>query len=207
MIDMFDELSAIHRSVARDRADGDEVVRVTLRRSYPTDAEDLWSAVTEPERIARWFMPISGDLREGGRFQLEGNASGEIQACDPPRQFRTTFGGEASVVTVTLTPLGAEQTELTLDHTVPVSMAGSVAGALYVGPGWDGALLGLHLTVSGQVSGDPVAAAHSPEALEFSHQSVLRWTDVVAVSGATAEETEDARQVAMAQFAPHVNAG
>jgi hypothetical protein len=36
---------------------------------------------------------------------------------------------------------------------------------------------------------------------------VLRWTDVVAVSGATAEETEDARQVAMAQFAPHVNAG
>src|SRR5690606_22050656 len=47
-----------------------------LMRSYPTTQDDLWDAITNPERIPRWFMPVSGDLRPGGHYQLEGNAGG-----------------------------------------------------------------------------------------------------------------------------------
>ncbi len=203
MKDLIDELAAVHRQVARENTDGDEVVRVTMRRSYPTDAADLWSALTEPERIARWFMPISGDLREGGSFQLEGNASGDILTCEPPSLLRTTFGGPDSIVTLTLTPDGDTATELTLDHVVPLSMAQSVAGALFVGPGWDGAFLGLGLYTAGEaVGGDPREAANTPEVQKFNVASIERWTTVANEAGAAPEEIEQLRAIAFAQFAP-----
>ena len=56
-----------------------------LRRRYDAAIEDVWDAVTDPDRLKRWFLPISGDLRVGGTFQLEGNAGGEILSCEPPR--------------------------------------------------------------------------------------------------------------------------
>jgi uncharacterized protein YndB with AHSA1/START domain len=202
MKDIVDQLAAIHREVAREPGDPDEVVRVTLRREYPTTAEDLWSALTEPDRMSRWFMPITGDLKVGGSFQLEGNAGGDILDCDPPTRFRTTFGGESSLVTVTLRPAGDSATELTLDHTVPVAMAGSIAGALFVGPGWDGGLLGLYLHVTGHADGDPVAAATSPEAVDVTHRSLLAWIDVVAAGDVTPDELEAVREAAMAQYPP-----
>jgi len=149
MIDTTDQIDAIHREVDRRSVDGDEVVSVLLRRAYGASVQDVWSAVTDPERIARWFMPVSGDLREGGDFQLHGNAGGRILRCDPPRMLRATFGGESSIVEVRLTPDGDDSTTLELEHTVPIEMAGSGAGALFVGPGWDGAVMGLGLYLSG----------------------------------------------------------
>jgi hypothetical protein len=72
-----------------------------------------------------------------------------------------------------------------------------------VGPGWDGALLGLGLFLRGEAVGDPVAAANSPEAQEFSKQSVHAWAEVVKDSGtATDEELAAATEVSLAQFAP-----
>jgi hypothetical protein len=148
-------------------------------------------------------MPISGDLRVGGSFQLEGNAGGEILTCEPPRLLKVTFGGPTSIVQVRLTPQGDSDTVLELEHTVPIEMAQSGAGALYVGPGWDGALMGLGLFLRGEAVGDPVAAANSPQALEFSKQSVHAWAEVVRDSGsATAEQLAAATEVSLAQFAP-----
>jgi uncharacterized protein YndB with AHSA1/START domain len=46
---------------------------------------------TNPERIPRWFLPVSGELKEGGRYQLEGNAGGTITRCDPPHGFDATW--------------------------------------------------------------------------------------------------------------------
>ena len=98
-------------------------------------------------------MPISGDLRKGGSFQLEGNAGGDILECERPRRFRVTFGGEASFFEIRLSPTGDGATTLELEHTVPIEMAQSGAGALWVGPGWDGGLLGLALFLAGEVAG------------------------------------------------------
>ena len=202
MIDMPAQIGAIHRTVSRaPREDGGENVTVLARRTYAADPEDTWSALTEPSRIARWFMPISGDLRIGGSFQLEGNASGEILECDPPRRFRVTFGGETSIVEVRLFADGDGVTRLELEHTVPIEMAQSGAGALWVGPGWDGGLLALGLFLDGKVANDPVAAASSPEALAFSEESVRAWAAAVEASGtATPEELAAAVGISMAQF-------
>jgi Activator of Hsp90 ATPase homolog 1-like protein len=159
--------------------------------------------VTDPDRMKRWFMPISGDLRVGGSFQLEGNAGGEIISCEPPHLLRVTFGGPTSIVELRLSPDGDDETVLELEHSVPLEIAQSVAGALFVGPGWDGAFLGLDLYLRGDVVDDPVAAANSPEAQAFSKESVQAWTAVVESSGAVGpDEIAAAREMSLAQFAP-----
>ncbi|MEV4539463.1 SRPBCC family protein [Asanoa sp. NPDC049518] len=204
MIDIANHLKAIHREVGVGPAEaGGEEVSVVLRRTYAAPVEDVWDALTDPDRIKRWFYPLTGDLREGGTFQLEGNAGGEIRRCEPPHRLTVTFGGPTSVVTLRLSAGTGDDTELELTHTVPIEMAGSGAGALFVGPGWDGALLGLALHLAGEVFDDPIAYAGSPEVREFSRGSVDAWEAVVASSGtATADETAAGRQMALAQFAP-----
>jgi uncharacterized protein YndB with AHSA1/START domain len=205
VIDITNQLNAIDRNVEQlPAADGaGELVCVRMRRSYDTPIQDVWEAVTQPDRIRRWLLPISGDLRVGGRFQLEGNAGGQILTCEPPRLLRTTFGDPNSIVELRLTPQGDGDTVLELEHTVPIELAQSSAGALYVGPGWDGALMGLGRFLRGEDIGDPVAAANSPEAQEFSRHSVHAWAAAVKDSGtATPEQLAAATEVSLVQFAP-----
>ena len=84
-----------------------------------------------------------------------------------------------------------------------MAMAGSGAGALFVGPGWEGALLGLGIHLRGEATGDPLQAASSPEVVEFNRGSIDRWTEVVQTSGtATAEEIAAGRGMAAAQYTP-----
>lgn len=201
-MDLLKQIATIDRQVVSD--DG-ETVSVRLSRRYQTTPEDVWEALTDPDRMKRWFMPISGDLRVGGSFQLEGNAGGEILHCDPPNSLRVTFGSETSVVELTLTPDG-EATLLRMEHTVPLAMAGSGAGALYVGPGWDGAFLGLALHLESDVEGDPRSAANSPQVQEFNLESIAAWTAVVEASGtATPAQIAEAAAVSRAQFAPDLS--
>jgi uncharacterized protein YndB with AHSA1/START domain len=187
-------------AIAREVSDGDEV-GVRMERRYPAAPADVWEALTDPDRIRRWLMPISGNLRLGGHFQLEGNAGGNILRCEPPRLLQVTFGGETSLVEVRLAADGRD-TVLTLVHTVPKELAGSVAGALFVGPGWDGALLGLALYLDGQVSEDPVAAGNSPQAQEFSARAIDAWVGVLRTAGLDEETIDGAKQASLAQFAP-----
>jgi uncharacterized protein YndB with AHSA1/START domain len=179
-----------------------------ISRTYDSAITDVWDALTDPDRVKRWFMPLSGDLRPGGNFQLEGNAGGDILECEPPHRLRVTFGGPTSLVELRLAPEGEDRTRLELEHTVPIEMAQSGAGALYVGPGWDGGFVALDLYLRGEVVGDPVEAANSPEAIELSRQSVDVWIDVVRGSGtANSEEIEAAAQMSLAQFAPDMEDG
>ncbi|MEU7895028.1 SRPBCC family protein [Nonomuraea sp. NPDC049152] len=202
MIDILAQINATNRGVRRD----DESVTVVMGRTYDAAVEDVWDALTDPDRIKRWLMPISGDLRVGGTFQLEGNAGGEILECDPPYRFKATFGDASSIVEVRLRANGDEHTDFEFEHTVPIAMAVSGAGAFYVGPGWDGALLGLDLFLRGEMATDPVEAANSEEAQRFSKESVLAWTSAIEESGtATAEEIAAGRQVALDQFAPGID--
>jgi len=203
VIDIATQIDAIRRGVATRPAESGELVAVLLRRSYDAPIDDVWDAITDPARIARWFMPVSGDLREGGDFQLEGNAGGRILRCDRPRLLQATFGGDTSIVTLRLTDDGDDRTTLELEHTVPIEMAGGGAGALYVGPGWDGGFLALGLFLDGVVTDDPRAAAGSPEAFAFSRASIAAWTATVEASGtASAEDIAAAVQMSLAQFAP-----
>lgn len=202
IIDIAEQIGATSREVSRQHTESGETVAVTLQRRYPADPTDVWQAITDPERVRRWFLPLTGDLREGGNFELEGNASGDIVKCEPPRHLVVTFGGESSIVDVQLSGDG-QQTLLKLTHTVPVELAGSGAGALYVGPGWDGALMGIALYLAGEVSEDPVAAANSPEVQDFNVSSIKEWVASIEASGtADADAISAAQQASLAQFAP-----
>ncbi|QDP98861.1 hypothetical protein FOE78_16425 [Microlunatus elymi] len=66
---------------------------VRIEDVYPTDIKDLWSAITDPDRLARWYGEVEGELRIGGayRIHLEGPGlygAGRIEVCDPPRRLR-----------------------------------------------------------------------------------------------------------------------
>jgi uncharacterized protein YndB with AHSA1/START domain len=70
-------------------ADGRGIVRMEDR--FDTDIGDLWSALTEPGRLARWIGDVEGDLRLGGEFRARFFASGwegtgQVEACEPPRR-------------------------------------------------------------------------------------------------------------------------
>jgi uncharacterized protein YndB with AHSA1/START domain len=200
--DVLEELAATAREVARRGAGDDELIAVTLRREYPAEVEEVWEAVTDPERLARWFAPVGGDLREGGTFSVEGNAEGQIRECVRPSALTVTWGGPVSVVRVRLSASGAS-TVLELEHTVPAAFAGSGAGALYVGPGWDVALLGLTLWLRGELVEDPAAWEASPEVLEVNAGSIEAWIATVTASGtATDDEVAAATAAAHAQFTP-----
>ncbi|HEY6694728.1 MAG TPA: SRPBCC family protein [Solirubrobacteraceae bacterium] len=110
-----------------------------IRRTYSAPPDDVWDAITDPERLVRWFLPVSGDLREGGRFSLEGNASGQIVRCDRPRELALTweFGGGSSHVTVRLLPEG-EATVLELEHApVPAEIVTNAGDMWGLGAGWE----------------------------------------------------------------------
>ena len=52
---------------------GKPAIVAVATRTYDTTVEDLWEAVTTPARVARWFAPVEGELRQGGRYQIKGN--------------------------------------------------------------------------------------------------------------------------------------
>jgi uncharacterized protein YndB with AHSA1/START domain len=137
-------------------------------RSYPTTVEDLWEAITTPERLSRWFLPVEGDLRLGGRYQLKGNAGGSITRCERPAALDLTweFMGGTSWVNLRLAPEGA-QARLTLEH---IAHKGGVGadhlkrfGPAAVGVGWDLGFYGLERHLE------------SPAA-PLDHEAVEAWT-------------------------------
>ena len=143
------QLGTVERTVSSLERDGQPARAVTLARSYATTVEDLWDAVTNAERIARWFLPISGDLALGGRYQLEGNAGGSITHCERPSFLALTweFGGDVSWVEVRLAEDGP-RARLVLTHTALLTDHWHEFGPGAVGVGWELGLVGmeLHLT-------------------------------------------------------------
>ncbi|HEY3507157.1 MAG TPA: SRPBCC family protein [Actinocatenispora sp.] len=102
-------------------ADGRGAIRLADR--FDTDVDDLWSAITEPDRLARWIGEVKGDLRVGGEYRARYHPSGwegtgRIEQCEPPRRLRLT-GAEPDdphgvVTEITLTPDG-DQTILVVE--------------------------------------------------------------------------------------------
>src|SRR6188508_653698 len=144
MVDVAREIEAIQRSVGMGTIPAGEGHAVTLRRTYNSSIDDVWDALTTPDRINRWFLPISGDFRLGGTYQFEGNAGGKILACEKPNRLLATwvYGSEdpsaISEVEIRLTAAGDESTVFEMSHTavVPDEMW-DMFGPGAVGVGWD----------------------------------------------------------------------
>ena len=133
---------------------------VRFERRYPTTPEDLWSSVTEPERLARWLGPVYGDLRVGGRYELRmgddvdgspQSSAGAVLECDAPRRLLVGWqfpGEEESRVTVDIRPDG-DGAVLVLEH-----LDLQEAAARGYGGGWHASLDQL----DDHVAGRPVRA-------------------------------------------------
>lgn len=118
------------------------------------------------------------------------------------------MGVESSIVDVRPAADGDRRTVLDLEHSVPLEIAGSGAGALYVGPGWDISVQGLATFLDGVVVDDAAAWEGSLEAQRFSARSIAAWTEAVGSGDtATADEISVAAETARAQFAPDLPAG
>ena len=83
------------RVIGRLRAIGPTKGAVRVEDVFDTDAADLWGALTEPERLARWVADVDGDLRPGGTvtttFVSGWEGSGRIDVCDPPHRLLVTM--------------------------------------------------------------------------------------------------------------------
>jgi uncharacterized protein YndB with AHSA1/START domain len=137
--------------VLRATPDG-HVVR--FERDYPTDATDLWRAVTEPDRIARWLAPISGDRREGGRVQVhfdDGASDFDVVTCRAPHELVVHWRqgeGRPTTVTARITPLDDVRARLVLEH----ERLSAEAAPQYAG-GWHWHLDALAATLTGREPG------------------------------------------------------
>ncbi len=149
-LDVATEVNTAARTVGARTLAAGEARTVTLSRVYDTDIDDLWDACTNAERIPRWFAPVSGELKLGGHYQLEGNAGGTIETCDPPNSFTATweYGGDVSWIELRLTDVDGG-TRFTLEHIAHVDdERWNEFGPGAVGVGWDLGLVGLGLHVS-----------------------------------------------------------
>jgi uncharacterized protein YndB with AHSA1/START domain len=193
VIDVVQQINAVTRRVGAHHVDGGETRTVTISQTYDADVDDLWDACTNPERIPRWFLPVSGDLVVGGRYQLEGNAGGTIRECEPPHRFEATweFGDSVTWIEVTLTEEAGGRTRFELAHTVPVDDHWTQFGPGAVGAGWDLSLMGLflHLGSGAPVDGEAVMAwSTSDDGRQFVTQSSESWRHANVEGGAGVAE-------------------
>jgi uncharacterized protein YndB with AHSA1/START domain len=199
MIDVTQQISAVRRTVGTRVLEAGEARTVIISRIYDAAIEDVWDACTHAERIPRWFLPVSGDLRPGGRYQLEGNAGGTIERCDPPQSFSATweYGGEVSWIELRLTAQAPGRTRMEIEH---IARVGDERWAEFgpgaVGIGWDLVIMGLSLHLSGRPAVDPqnsAAWAASEEGKRFMKLSGDRWCAAHIASG---DDEAEARRMA-----------
>jgi uncharacterized protein YndB with AHSA1/START domain len=198
--DLIAELDLAGRAVADAELRGATGHVVELRRRFPAPVADAWDACTQPERIRRWFLPLSGELRPGGSFQLEGNAAGTIITCEPPHRLQLTwqFGdAEPSLVSLELAAAGDDITELVLRHIVPDDDHWARYGPGAVGVGWEAALAGLAASIDAEdrPTGDQLTAA-------YMRLSADRWGAAHQATGIAPEVARDAAARTSAFYAP-----
>lgn len=211
MKDVLDELAAARRRMGTATLPAGEAYTMELRRRYHADLEDVWDALTSPERLGRWMRPVTGDLRLGGVFELEGAEHGEILRCEPPRLLRVSwmFGPGAdewpgtSEVEVRLSPGAAGETELELVHAAAV---GEPMFPTY-GPGAGGVGWDLHLLTLAGFLDDGDVLDHeqfpaSPAGREFIRGSAAAWGEAHLAGGGEPERVAAAVQATTAFYVP-----
>jgi uncharacterized protein YndB with AHSA1/START domain len=220
MVDVNAQIHAVDRGVETTDRDGEAVRVQRLAQEFPAAIDDVWQAVTTADRIARWFLPVEGELRVGGRYQLVGNAGGEVLECNPPADgvasYRATweYGGGITWITMLLRAEGAEHTRVELEHVarladVPEDMW-TQFGPAATGIGWDSGFLGLALHLGGATDGptpeEGAAWMLSEEGKQFTRLSSLDWARAHVADGGDPQTAATAAAATAAMYmgeSPH----
>jgi uncharacterized protein YndB with AHSA1/START domain len=119
-------------------ADGKGIVRMEDR--FDTDIDDLWSALTDPRRLARWIGDVEGDLRLGGEFRFRFFASGSegtgrVDACEPPRLLLLTMAlgqPDEDVIEATLTADGGQTILVWEERGMPLNLLAAYGAGVQI---------------------------------------------------------------------------
>jgi uncharacterized protein YndB with AHSA1/START domain len=189
MIDLRQQINDVRRTLGNRTLEAGEARVSTISQVYDTDIDDLWQVVTQPERIARWFLPVTGELKEGGSYSLQGNASGTITRCDRPRGYDATweFGEMLSWIEVRLVPEGGG-TRFELRHIAHVDdNMWDQYGPGATGVGWELGFMGLAMHLADPAaSPDPASMQtwhETPEGREFIRAAADRWAEAAIEYG------------------------
>lgn len=181
-------LAATCRSVKSTVRDGESAYAVVISRSYPVAVTALWDAVTNGERIGLWFLPVSGELEVGGRYQLERNAGGTVTACEALSRFSLTweFGEDLNWVDVAVAADGDDSARLTLTHSSRPSDHWDRYGPGATGVGWEMGLVGLAIHLSGPEAALPEddTFTDTEEGRSFVRRSSAAWGEAAIAAGA-----------------------
>jgi uncharacterized protein YndB with AHSA1/START domain len=129
-------------------ADGDGTGTVRMESLYDTDPDDLWSALTERARLARWIAEVDGDLGIGGAFTASFTSGwegpGRVDVCEAPSRLVVTLDPgtkDATTIEATLSPEGSETRLVVEERGIPIAEIGAH------GAGWQAHVedLGTHL--------------------------------------------------------------
>jgi uncharacterized protein YndB with AHSA1/START domain len=141
-----------------ERRDGVDLL--VLERTLPLPPADLWAAVTESDRLARWFASWAGDPASGHmtvQMVAEGDdvppAVYEVRACVPPHRYAVHSSDEYGVWDIELSVTAAGGSGATLTFAQVVHDAAALEA---VGPGWD---YYLDRLVAAETGGDPAAVS------------------------------------------------
>jgi uncharacterized protein YndB with AHSA1/START domain len=119
-------------------ADGKGVVRMEDR--YDTGIDDLWSALTDPRRLARWVGDVEGDLCLGGEFRFRFFASGSegtgrVDACEPPRRLLLTMAlgqPDEDVIEATLAADGGQTILVWEERGMPLDLLAAYGAGVQI---------------------------------------------------------------------------
>lgn len=197
----------VTRQVRTGSRGGTPTRTTAASRLYRTDQRELWDAVTNVERIPRWFLPITGELELGGRYQLEGNAGGTIETCNEPDSFALTWevAGSVSWVSVSLTPVeGGTRLEVTHESPAdPTFWAQYGPGA--TGLGWDLSLVGLGRYAEDGTEFGPdheEAFCASPAGAAFLEAAGADWAEAAIADGDDHDAALEAAKRSVAFYVP-----
>ena len=179
MDDMDTWLGATERETGQREIGGQAGCSVRIRRSFPAPVGEVWSACTTRSRIDTWFLPVTGELRVGGTYQLESYAEGEIIRCEKPGFLSVTMAiqGAPGEAQLRLRENG-EDTVLEFEHTMAADAALWSAIAPEIGSAWEVALKYLERHLRGEQidkSTFPTAADD-----ELGNRCKKEWTAVVS---------------------------
>lgn len=209
MKDVLHELAAARRAMGSATLPAGDAYTMELRRRYDAPVDDVWDAITDPERLGRWMKPVTGDLRLGGSFELDGGEHGDILRCEPPRLLRVSwlFGPQAdewpgtSEVEVRLSPAPDGGTEFELVHAAAV---GEPMFPTY-GPGAGGVGWDLHLLTLAGFLADGEILDHEkfrtlPEGDEFLRRSAAAWGEAHLAAGGDPDQVAAAIEATTAFY-------
>jgi uncharacterized protein YndB with AHSA1/START domain len=181
------DLGTTHHELRRRTIPAGEARCAIFRRTYDAPVEDLWDACTDPARLRRWYAPVEGDLRVGGRFTQGDFGPGRVVRCEAPHLLTVALGGgdpSPDELELRLTPQDDGTTVLEFEHATTIDsheIGGQIFDAVYcMGGGYGPRLETLDQYLRGVLPDDvDVTALHLREDLGPAIESSMAALDAL----------------------------